>query len=324
MAITANKTWTAEVLKHSDLNNEFTHYRNYIKNNKDLILGDSAEGTGYAGHDHEGVNGVQLGTNSLENLAVTGAKIANSTITLEKLDSALSQIFASREIRAQFIWDSASSILINGAKYLHIGTTNQVVYWETQLTLTFTDLGNDTWYYIYLDDSAIVAAQTNELSIDELIYSDTAPSWDNEKCGWYNSEDRCIFAVLTDGSGNILEFWHSGDLTIFGTSILDNADPTDASAWKETTLTIPSFSTKAQITFYARHNASVSIQYRPNGSAGSGIEILTLECTGGATERAVNTFDAITDATQIIECYPGAVEPDTALYTNGWYFPIGM
>jgi len=343
MAIAALKTWVKEKLKYTDLNNEFTHYRNHIKNNKDLILGDSVEGTGYAGHDHEGVNGVQLGTDALENLAVTAAKIANGTITLEKFTSGLAQIFAGGEQRAQFIWDDYQVIKINGARYLHLGTTNQVVYWKTQLTLNFADLGNNTWYYIYLDDSAIVIAQNDELTANELTYSDVAPTWSNIKCGWYSADglDRCIFAVLTDNdeTGRIVQFYQSGDLVMYRTEFSDIHIYTEGGVAGDWTLnlalTIPSFSIKALITAYGICGAAASNLYWKVDDGISyeyhrpveGHLLLHFQNEGVFSDNAhaVNSITVITNDTQKIAL---ASEPFTVIEatitTNGWYLPVGI
>lgn len=325
MTIAANKTWEEEVLTPADLNDEFTHYRNLIKNNKDMIIGDEAEGTGYAGHDHEGENGVQLGTDALEDLAVSGDKIANSTITSGKLSAELNQFMYMREQRAPFTWSSVTAILIGGARYLHLGTTDQIVYWSEELTLNFTGLGNSDWYYIYLDDSAIVAADTNELTADEIIYSTTEPAWSDEKLGWYNGSDRCIFAVLTNGSGEILAFYHDGDSVLYDLYIAD-LDQVDISsiAWTTVTITIPSFCRKAEVTFrYDNSNGTIEImQWRTKGSASVGHRAIGVSTTDDVVH---NTCTIIVNSDLQIEVMDSDVTNNKAYcFTDGWFFPIGM
>ncbi|MFV1975491.1 MAG: hypothetical protein ACC651_07055, partial [Candidatus Scalindua sp.] len=80
--------------------------------------------------------------------------------------------------RAKFIYKDSDEIYINGGTYLHKGTTDQIVYWNSQLTFQFgsggsnsdsVDLAVNDWFYVYLDDTAIVAANTSILTASELV-----------------------------------------------------------------------------------------------------------------------------------------------------------
>ena len=62
--------------------------------------------------------------------------------------------------RSKFAWTDADTITIGPGAYHHSGTTNQIVYWNSTLTKDLTVTGTQ-WYYIYIDDSAIVTLGTN-------------------------------------------------------------------------------------------------------------------------------------------------------------------
>lgn len=87
MPLEVRKTYDPEILKSSDYNADNNHLLTYIKQNKDRIVGDNAESTGVTPHDHEGTYGKVLGTDALEDSAVTTAKINDGDVTTDKLDA---------------------------------------------------------------------------------------------------------------------------------------------------------------------------------------------------------------------------------------------
>jgi hypothetical protein len=112
-------------------------------------------------------------------------------------------------------YSSTTAITISGGIWAHDGTTNQHVYTATQLTFTLgpagsnsdsSNLGANEVHYIYIDNTAVVAAAARLLTATEFVNSTTAPAWSQAKVGWYNGNDRCIGAVLTDGSNHVLSF----------------------------------------------------------------------------------------------------------------------
>ena len=118
---------------------------------------------------------------------------------------------------------------MSAGAYHHDGTKDQVIYWDAKLTL---DIGSPTgadWYYLYLDDTAIVTHGSNQItdttSPDELLWSTTEPTWDEASHAFMNGDDRCIFVVYVLVTSNeILEF-HTlgGDLVLMGTAFADYA-----------------------------------------------------------------------------------------------------
>lgn len=230
--------------------------------------------------------------------------------------------------RAQFTHVNDTDITIEPASYRHNGTVDQIVYWTSQLTYTFSSLGTSDWSYLYLDDSAIVTADTNVISASELTDSITEPAWSAAKRGWYNGEDRCIFAVFTDGSDDIIGFYHDGDLVLYDYQLtVTSGDDVDI-AWADITaaLTMPSFARRARIFALFNNIVTDGIQakWRTNGDAGSGHEL----CHAGTAASLAdggNSTDVITDSGQLIELSSSADGNDQlSVYINGWYFPIGM
>lgn len=356
--ISANKTWqSSEILTASDLNAEYTHNRAHIKENRDMILGDSAEGTGYSGHDHEGTNGVRIDADamadddwgdfssssqvfSLDADVVAGPEIANGdygdltfsdgnaaldagVVDQAELNQDLIAIFG--EQRARFIYSDTDTIKINAGQYIHCGTTNQIVYWNSQLTYDFTGLSSDTWSYLYIDDSAVVTAGTNLLTASEFIDSNTAPSWSHTKHGWYNGSDKCIFAVKTKAAASeILEFFHYNDFVCFADYILIGSGGVNDDWSTEHTLVIPTFCRKAKIHFLGSYgNTSTIFSWRTNGQSGTtGHYISAVAST--STYGGVS-IDVITDSNLKIDVTESTASTGTlSVKEEGWYFPEGM
>lgn len=211
------------------------------------------------------------------------------------------------------------TITIGPAVYHHGGTTDQFVYWNSTLTKDVTVTGTQ-WYYLYIDDSAIVTSGVNLLTANELTLVTGTPSYSLTNHGQYNSLDRCIMGFhVTDG---VLDYiYHDGgDYVQYGTRI-NNRAWGDISDTELVTLTMPSFSYKAKLSFFLSTNAnSYTLSSGPT-LATAGILLY------GLAGLIVHTQD-----TQIVSSshniyitlseYTGTnnVRVDTA----GWYFPTGM
>ncbi len=253
-----------------------------------------------------------------------------ATETGDQLSAAITllaaQTFLSGAVqRSQFRWKDADEIYIGAGAYHHEGSSEQTVYWDSELTYQFTALGASDWSYLYLDDGAIVALGTDLLTNAEFTDSVTEPVYNQVKKGWYNGSDRCIMAVLTDGASAILEFWHDGGrLFQYGAHILDQA-ALDFDAWTDVELTIPKFSTEAQITLNATYvDGTATHQVRTNGSTG-GHRIAGTDAVGPGAGSEFNTFSILTDSDQKIETIGNAGDNNThAIRTNGYFFPTGM
>lgn len=258
------------------------------------------------------------------------ASAARSTLGTIGLD-----LFTGLVDRAQFTHSNDTDILIGAFRYHHVGTTTQILYSDAQLTFVIgpggsngdsSAIGTSQWMYIYLDDSAIVTAGTNVVTESEIVASTTAPTYSQTNHGWYNGDDRCIFAVYIDGSGDIVEFFHDGGVAVFYADMVADLAHTDIdTTWTDVTLTIPGFSTRADVSSEQVYTATDDTFYwRTNGQTGTTGHNVTGSAQAGQS-GGTNTFPVITDSSQIIEVKCSASNASTvALWTENWYLPIGM
>ena len=223
--------------------------------------------------------------------------------------------------RSKFIYKDADEIYIDPGCYYHLGTSEQNIYWNSQLTFQFQNLANSDWSYLYLDDSAIVTLGAALITATELIDSTTEPTYSNTKHGWYNGEDKCIFAVLTDGSSNILEFFHMGGNFVLLADDIQNYTGKPSGTWTDVTLSGPKFSQDIDITIWTEDSdVEAIIQWRTNGQSGGYGHNIVAAPSGG---YAAATAHVITDSSNRIEVRlsTSSSNLDVFVYTNGWYFP---
>jgi hypothetical protein len=237
----------------------------------------------------------------------------------------VSRYFDLVERKSTFIYKDTDEIYLNAGQYFHYGTTEQLLKWSSQLTYAFASLAVSDWSYLYLDDSAIVTADTNIITASELTDSTTPPTWSDSKQGWYNGEDRCIFAVLTNGSSEILEFWYSNGLVLYGAPIRDLTAVDIDTAWVDVPLTLPALgdSLKGLVIFRGNENGGGdAVYWRKNGSSADGHTIFFIQVD---VADPVNTIDVIVDSANTIEVKMATTGASTLTAdTAGWYLPIGM
>ena len=243
--------------------------------------------------------------------------------------------------RPKFSYKDGDEIYIESFVYHHDGTKEQLVYSDAQITFHFEstgsnadseDFANEDFFYVYLDDSAIVTAGTPVIEAGQLVANTTEPTWTVAKHGWYNGADRCIFAILTDTTPAIEEFFHEGDLMIYADREIARASAilSSASSWVNVTLDneIPKFSTKVLLQFagLSQGTSHNEVSWRTDDQTGSiGHEALHLQAGGGTFPRESNTIPVITDDDQDIDIKSSANTTDTVeLNVEGWYFPTGM
>ena len=242
--------------------------------------------------------------------------------------------------RPKFRWKDADEIYIGRGGYRHVGTVDQYVYWAAELTFSFgsggsnaasVDLANNDFFYLYIDDSAVVAAATPVITAAQLVANITAPTWSDAKNGWYNGEDRCIGAFLTGASANILEFFHDGGrYSHFAANIVEASGITPNETWTDVdcATSVPAFSQKARLVFYYAYAggsaAAASLLARVNGQTDTSGYLVGYVSSEAAI--AVNSTDVPLDAAQIFETKWGSAAPTNtvSVYVTGWYFPAGM
>jgi hypothetical protein len=209
---------------------------------------------------------------------------------------------------------------------------------DKQINLYDNHGASNDWSYVYLDDSAIVTADTNLITSSQLIDSTTEPAYSEAKSGWYNGSDLCIFAVMGEngsavmgenGSANIREFFHDGDCVYFANKIENYSAQAPSNVFADVTLSGPKFATRHDTTFYGiwANAAGVWMRWRTNGQTGStGHYVLELPVVDAgslhATEVGVGGITVISDSSQKIEvCWDQATTNTITVSTDGWYFP---
>lgn len=267
---------------------------------------------------------------SYSNIATDAQVLAMTVTTVPVAPGSLDLIHQFHYNRPNFTWVDTDTIIIGpGAYYLY---GKGWCYWLSDITFNFgsggSNAGSDNltasaWQYIAIDYSSVTAAGvlTAANFINRLAAS--APAYSGTKGGWYqDTNDRTIFAVLTDGSSYVLEFWHQWDLSHFAVAIESQAAvDIDMTFTDIGALARPLFSKEAEILALNYDNGGTGriYYYRPNGSASAG---KTIQINAGN-----NTWSGavVTDANGITEWKKSASDLATiTVYTMGWYFPVGM
>lgn len=235
--------------------------------------------------------------------------------------------------RPKFEYKDTDEIYINPGRYEHNGTSQQIVYWNSQLTFQFgaggsngdsSALAASDWFYLYVDDSAVVTLGAALLTASEFVAVTTAPTWSNTKHGWYNGNDRCIAAFRTNSSSQVLSFWHDGgEYFDYDVSMADRAYAAVGTAnWENVTATVPSFCSLAEVTIGVISSAAsgYSVSTRVDGSSGAGrARSYSVGAQGGR-----NTFKQMLSSSQVYEIKADASGLNAAMATDGYYFPRGM
>jgi hypothetical protein len=234
---------------------------------------------------------------------------------------------------AQFTWVDADTITLGAASYYHVGTSTQQVYWDSAITFDFgpggSNAGNEAlgateWHYIYLDDSAIITQGTALLDADCFIHGTTAPTWVESKHGFYVSNDRCIFAVYTDGANAIEEFHQYGPLIRFADQYTLRTNIDRDAVYIDETCVAPGFCRRGLL--HGRHsgNASASayLNIRVNGQTGAVGNNAVFSSTNNACG---GEFQPILDSSQIFELkFTAGGNNRLHLHSVGWYLPPDM
>lgn len=317
----------------------------------DVISPDDNAGTkrwllvGVYGATFQGADGVQItgfsnDTDLSDDSATEGITehAAYTYITNQIAGVAAISNFAGYAERTSFAFKDTDEIYINPGRYHHDGTSEQMVYWDSQLTFQFGAGGSNAsssalaasdWFYLYIDDSAVVTLGAALLTDAEFVAVTTAPTWSNAKHGFYNGNDRCVGAFLTNASSQIIEFFHDGgelfhyaDMVIIGS--MSNTSWTDL----DLSSNVPAFSTKAQATFYV-YGDTVGGEgdgyWRTNGQTGTtGHWVGVGRAVSTYLYKSINTTQVITDSSQVIEWKVSDNDATIQCRLSGYYFPRGM
>lgn len=250
--------------------------------------------------------------------------------------------------KAKFEYSSSTAILIGAGEYeLDDGSNPENFSWDSQLTFTLgpggsnsssSSIGTNEWQYIYMDQSNISASP---LVAGSFLNSTTAPTYSQTKHGWYNGNDRCIFAVWIDNNGVIFQFWHDGNEAVgysdsyrndTGNIRLGRSNSVMYNTWSSPLrLEIPAFANKALVTFYGDGTALTGnitkYFFRTNGATTTspgGHVIAKVE--DDEAEWNVNGIQLFTDSSQQIQLYADANNTSQSIevMTMGYFLPGGM
>lgn len=318
------KTWiSGETLTHTDLNTEFDN----ILNNLDP-----------AGIDDCSSDAAAMQANSDPYPGATISLATDLVGELQRLRYQFRKVtqnyywyqdpvhLRGLAIRSKFERSGTSEITIHPGVY---EIKNKIVSITSDVTSAISSTTNDDWYFLYIDNSSLSGSEGNATS-GNFIWANTAPSYATTRHGWYNSSDRCIFAVYFSAGHEIRPFHHDGgDYVQFDQSTTD-LDWTDVDlAYQDVTLSIPDFIRKAQITLGLRWNddqVSTVIQtVKPKGSTaagGSGHEFCRVTSDTDQVQNTVTFLCTTTNVISLVHTTSGAAK--SAVWTEGWYFPENM
>ena len=235
--------------------------------------------------------------------------------------------------RPKFRWKDADEIYIGAGAYHHSGTSEQYVYWDSELTFALEstgsnafsdDYGADGWHYIYIDDTAVILQASTLLDEECFLNSTTAPTWSGTKHGWYNGNDRCIFAVYERGDAIAMFNHDGGDLVKTGpVTSYGIGTPGNLASLKNVTLRMPGFSTKGLVLNSSVYSSSTDYAWiSPSGESATMANMIGYVAAGSTV--SVVTSTVFTNSTQIVDIW--TTEGDASMYirTFGWSFPVGM
>ncbi|MEN6473665.1 MAG: hypothetical protein ABFD81_06605 [Syntrophaceae bacterium] len=224
--------------------------------------------------------------------------------------------------RSKFTYVNSTTITIGPGVYdICGGSYWQTVFWGSDITFTNTDTTTG-WKYLYIDDSTLTSAPSI-LTASNFTVSTTPPAWSTllPRRGWYNGNDRCIFAYYVWSTNAIWPFYHDGgDLVQYMTQ-LENRAPSDINAAEYVTLTMPHFSTKGQFTVLATLNGAyyvyASVTTTNYAAIGCGI-------SGATVSLPLFTFHTNANQQINIELNDYTGTNLVSVRTHGFFFPTGM
>ena len=157
--------------------------------------------------------------------------------------------------RMEMTFKDADEVYINPGAYYIQNSANDpgLTFWSNAiLTFAFSGLGASEIQYLYADYSAIIAKDFGEVDASCFVNSTTAPTWDDDRQGWYNTDDLCIWAIPTNSGSEIFPFTQIGDRIYYFEfeAVYDLISGVDIdTSWLSYTANIPAFSQSAYFYF---------------------------------------------------------------------------
>jgi hypothetical protein len=225
---------------------------------------------------------------------------------------------------------SVAAVTISGGSWGHDGTTLQYVWMSSAVTFTLGPGGSNArsdapasneLHYIYIDDEAIVLSGTGELTASEFKNSTDIPVYDNQRHGWYASGatnttayDRCIGAILTNTSNEILEFSvTSRAFYRYASPVVEFTTASCGTTYQALNLnsSVPSFSTAAKIRV-TNVNATTGLFFDTANTA------VTPEALMISTANRAHTFDISLNSSQVVYFY-GTADTNVDIDLVGYF-----
>jgi hypothetical protein len=209
------------------------------------------------------------------NTALTKSDDAPQIIDLDTGSGALSLLLPyvgpGFFIRPQFDWASSTTINIKKGGVYHLqkssGDNDHLSAWiNADITgYTVSNRATSDETFLYLDYSAIETNGHGVISSGEIISSTSAPTWDGARGGWYNGDDRCIFPLYCDSSGNLTWYAHKGNRIYVDHDRSGDfaVSASYSTSWANATMVAPPCAEEIMLT------ADVSLYYRQPDYAGS-------------------------------------------------------
>jgi len=262
-------------------------------------------------------------------LQEAGASIAANTLAANK--SGFRRGF-------KLVWSSATRIAIMSGIWHHQGSTNQLVY--TDSTINFdvgpagsnpsSSTGSSELQYLYIDDSAVNAAGTQELTASEFINSSNVPGWDATRKGWYYGLDRCIGAFYLDSTTAIKKFAtyeaddHYQYLEIH--SALCTSAPVigamNTGASVDFSATAPVFADKVELAIYTPGTTQpTSWHFNFDGTnTADQMYIQNISCPAGSENTGVTTSGTLGVDSDRRSYFMGTWQAETTFWHTGYFY----
>lgn len=253
---------------------------------------------------------------------------ATSTPSQQSVKTFVESILTGYVKRPIFVYNGAAeayTIKVGAGRYI---VKDKIAQWASELTTNAigTPAAN-TWYYLYLDYSAITSGTA--LTKTALIWASTEPTYSHVSGGWYNGDDLCIFAVKSNTTpDDIYLFYHDGgDLVARDDNFLEADEIQPGATWGTVNMasSMPIFSTKGLCTFNHVYGSYANyIRFRPKGSASNG---MIAAYVSADSIRSVDTQQVFTNADRIMEVRVGTGAANTnkvTVYNMGFFLSGGM
>jgi hypothetical protein len=245
--------------------------------------------------------------------------------------------------RACFEYNMTHIVDIKPGLYLLSGVGTVAVWWNETLEFEFGPSGSNSEsatvenvadiHYIYIDYSAI----THNVIDETCFYNDTTiPTYDSTKAGWYNGNDRAIFAIRTS-MGDIAKFRQDRHCIIYDTIIQSGTIEATSSLDQTVQLTeeVPEVCEVADMIFIGRTDyggtstptgQQVYVRAKEYDSGAAGRYVLSLTQGCGHVVSWVKMPLALYGGVPTIQAQftNSMTYTDCVIQVAGYYLPEGM